>query len=120
VVFPSVKKGAAGIGAARGKGVLFEGGEAVGRSTLSQGTIGAQLGGQTYREIIFFQDGHDVEQFKGGDFEFSAQASAVAATKGAAANADYDEGVAVFTMARGGLMFEASVGGQKFTYRPFD
>lgn len=117
-VFPSVAKGAAGVGAARGKGVVYQGGNVVGYATLTQGTVGFQLGGQTYREIIFFQNRAQLETFKAGDFAFSAQASAVAASKGAAANADYADGVAVFTMEKGGLMFEASIGGQKFSFTP--
>jgi len=115
-VFPSVAKGGAGIGAARGRGVLYEEGEASGYATLTQGTVGLQLGGKTYRQIIFFKDRARVAQFKRGDLAFSAQASATAATTGAAANADYEEGVAVFTLAKGGLMAEASIGGQKFSY----
>lgn len=115
-VFPTVGKGAIGIGGAYGKGVLYEGGRVVGYTSLSQGTIGFQLGGQAYSEIIFFKGDQAVEDFKRGNMEFSAQASAVAATAGASADADFEGGVAVFTMAKGGLMFEASIGGQKFTY----
>ena len=117
-VFPEVAKGAAGIGAAHGEGVVYERGAMVGTTTLTQGTIGAQLGGQTYSEIIFFEDDATLERFKQGDVEFSAQASAVAAAEGASANADYDAGVAVFTLNHSGLMFEASIGGQKFTFTP--
>lgn len=115
-VFPTVAKGAAGVGGANGKGIVYEQGEAVGYATVSQATIGLQLGGQTYREVIFFKDRVDFVQFRQGNFEFDAQASAVAATAGASADADYDKGVAIFTMARGGLMYEASIGGQKFTF----
>ncbi|MBI1367619.1 MAG: hypothetical protein GC162_03080 [Planctomycetes bacterium] len=115
-VFPEVAKGAAGIGAAHGNGVLYEGGQIVGYTGLSQGSIGLQLGGQTYSELIFFKDKAAVDEFKGGNMEFSAQASAVAAAEGAAANADYAHGVAIFTRGQQGLMFEASVGGQKFSY----
>lgn len=117
-VFPEVAKGAAGIGAAHGEGVVYESGSMVGTTTLTQGTIGAQLGGQTYSEIIFFEDQATLESFKQGDVELSAQASAVAASDGASANADYDAGVAVFTLDQSGLMFEASIGGQKFTFTP--
>jgi len=81
-------------------------------------TIGLQLGGQVYREIIFFRDAKTFNDFKRGNFELSAQASAVAASMGASADVDFEEGVAVFTMAKGGLMYEASVGGQKFDYKP--
>lgn len=117
-VFPDVVKGAAGIGGANGRGLVFEDGRAVGYATVSQATIGLQLGGQAYREIIFFQTRTDLDRFKAGGFEFDAQASAVAVRAGASADANYTRGVAVFTMARGGLMYEASVGGQRFTYEP--
>lgn len=115
-VFPTVGKGGFGIGGAYGSGVLFSGGKAVGETSLTQLTIGFQLGGQAYREIIFFRDRAAMDAFKRGNFELSAQASAVAATLGASADADFENGVAVFTLAKGGLMYEASVGGQKFDY----
>ncbi len=117
-IFPEVAKGAAGIGAAHGDGVVYEQGRLVGYTELSQATVGAQLGGQTYREIIFFQDAYSLDKFKRGNVEFSAQASAVAAAEGASADADYAEGVAIFTLPIGGLMGEASIGGQKFSYEP--
>jgi lipid-binding SYLF domain-containing protein len=118
-VFPSVGKGAAGIGGAYGRGVLFEHGKPTGRTTLTQVTIGAQLGGQAYSEIVFFESKEAVASFKEGQLAMAAQVSAVAANAGASANARYARGVAVFTLARGGLMAEASVGGQKFRFRPF-
>lgn len=117
-VFPDVAKGAAGIGAAAGGGVLYQGGKPVGYVDLAQGSIGLQLGGQTYRELVFFQNNGTLQNFKNSNMEFQAQASAVAAESGAGASADWENGVAVFTMTRGGLMFEASIGGQKFTYHP--
>jgi lipid-binding SYLF domain-containing protein len=117
-VFPTVGKAGMGIGGARGSGVVFEQGEAIGSSTLTQLTIGFQLGGQTYSEIVFFQDQKTLDNFKKGNFEFSAQASAVAVKKGASTDADFENGVAVFTLPKGGLMFEASVGGQKFSFEP--
>ncbi len=117
-VFPTVGKGAVGVGGAYGKGVLYQGGEVVGYCDLSQGSIGFQLGGQSYSEIIFFRNDQAISAFKSGTVKLSAQASAVAAASGASADADYSEGVAIFTMASGGLMFEASVGGQGFDYRP--
>ena len=117
-VFPEVAKGAVGIGAAHGRGAVYEGGGVVGYAGLTQATIGLQLGGQVYSEVIFFETAADLGTFKRGEAEFAAQASAVAAAKGAAANADYANGVAVFTIGQKGLMFEASVGGQKFSYRP--
>jgi len=118
VLFPSVKKGAIGIGGAHGKGLVYRGGEKIARSSLSQATIGFQLGGQVYSEVIFFEDAEAFEDFAEGNFELSAQASAIAAAEGVARNANYSHGVAVFTLGQGGLMFEASVGGQKFSYTP--
>jgi lipid-binding SYLF domain-containing protein len=117
-VFPNVGKGGAGVGGAYGKGVLYERGVPVGYCDLKQATIGLQLGGQAYSELIFFQNADALQQFKSGNFAFSAQASAVAATAGAATTADYDSGVLVFTLPKGGLMYEASIGGQKFDYDP--
>lgn len=119
-VFPKVAKGAMGVGAATGKGQLFEKGSAVGQTGLTQVTIGFQLGGQVYSEIIFFEDEKTLKDFKEGNVEFSAQVSAVAAAEGASKNAKYKLGVAVFTVARGGLMYEASVGGQKFSFKPYE
>lgn len=118
-VFPSVGKGGAGIGGAYGRGVLFEHGSPIGQATLTQVTIGLQLGGQSYSEILFFESEEAVARFKKGQLAMAAQASAVAAGAGTAANARYARGVAVFTLARRGLMAEASVGGQKFAFRPF-
>jgi hypothetical protein len=118
-VFPSVGKGAIGIGGAGGSGVLFEHGTPVGKTSLAQVTIGLALGGQAYSEVVFFQDASQVTDFKKGSFALAAQATAVAAAAGAAANAPYAHGVAVFTVAKGGLMYEASVGGQKFGFEPF-
>ena len=117
-VFPSVGKGAIGIGGAYGKGEMFEGGVMVGYCDLTQGTIGLQLGGQAYSELIFFEHKRSADSFKTGTLEFAAQASAVAVTAGASADADYEHGVAVFTMTKGGLMYEASIGGQKFSFVP--
>lgn len=117
-VFPSVGKGAVGVGGAYGKGVLYENDRIVGYCDLSQGTVGLQLGGQAYSEMVFFETRDALMDFKAGNLKFSAQVSAVAADAGASANADYQYGVAVFTMTRGGLMYEASIGGQRFTYMP--
>ena len=114
VVIPTVGKGGIGIGGARGKGLLYENGEPTAVVTLTQLTIGFQWGGQAYSEFIFFENDAALENFKGGNYELGAQASAVAVTAGASADANYDSGVAVFTQAKGGLMYEASVGGQKF------
>ena len=114
VVIPTVGKGGIGIGGARGKGILYEGGEPTAVVTLTQLTIGFQWGGQAYSEFIFFEDAGSLEHFKKGNYELGAQASAVAVTAGASADANYSSGVAIFTQAKGGLMYEASVGGQKF------
>jgi lipid-binding SYLF domain-containing protein len=98
---------------------VYEKGKPIGDTSLTQITIGFQLGGQAYSEIIFFKDKKTLDDFKNGNFELGAQASAVAVTAGASADANYEKGVAVFTMAKGGLMYEASVGGQKFSYDPY-
>lgn len=112
-IFPSVTKGALVVGGARGDGVVYDGnGKVIGYSTLTQGTVGLQVGGQEYSEIIFFENDAALSHFKRGNAEFSAQASAVAVDEGASADAKYADGVAIFTMAKGGLMLEASVGGQ--------
>jgi len=115
-VFPSVGKGGIGIGGAHGKGLVIAGDQVVGTTSLSQVTIGLQLGGQTYAEFIFFYDKTALEDFKRGNFELDAQASAVAVKAGAATAASYNKGVAIFTNTTGGLMFEATVGGQKFKF----
>jgi lipid-binding SYLF domain-containing protein len=118
-VFPTVGKGGLIVGGAHGDGQVFEEGAVVGYTELAQGTIGAQIGGQTFSEVIFFKDRGALERFKGGKLEFSGNASAVAVRAGASTAADYENGVAVFTMAKGGLMLEASIGGQKFKYMPY-
>jgi lipid-binding SYLF domain-containing protein len=116
VIFPNVGKGAVGIGGASGNGVAYEKGAQVGMAKLTQVSIGFQWGGQAYREVIFFETKADMDRFKDNRVELSAQVSAVAATAGASANAKYVEGVMVFTMQKGGLMYEAAVGGQKFKF----
>lgn len=113
-VFPSVGKGGFGIGGARGKGLLIVNGEAVAVVTLTQLTVGFQAGGQAYSEFVFFEDDIALASFRRGNYELGAQASAVAITAGASADADFIGGVAIFTAAKGGLMYEATVGGQKF------
>jgi lipid-binding SYLF domain-containing protein len=117
-VFPTVGKGAVGVGGAYGKGELHENGRLVGYCTVTQATIGLALGGQSYTEFIFFETREALQRFKSGTLAFAAQASAVALRTGAATNARYEDGVAVFTMGEAGLMYEASIGGQKFTYEP--
>ena len=114
-VFPNVGKGGFGIGGARGKGEVFEKGNVIGSTSLTQLSIGFQLGGQTFSQIIFFKDKKSLDRFTEGNFEFGASASAVLITEGANASADYSDGVAVLTFSKGGLMYEASVGGQKFS-----
>lgn len=116
-VFPEVSKGGIVVAGARGDGVLFEGGAATHYATLTAGSIGAQIGGQVFSEIIFFQTKTELEHFKMGAFELDAGASAVAVRKGATAAADYVRGVAVFVSGERGLMAEASVGGQRFEVR---
>lgn len=114
VVIPTVGKAGLGIGGARGKGLLYENGEPTSKVTMTQLSIGFQWGGQAYSEFVFFEDEKALEHFKNGNYELGAQASAVAITAGASADAGYASGVAIFTLAKGGLMYEASVGGQKF------
>ena len=117
-VFPKITKGAIGIGGAHGKGIVYEARKKIGEASLSQGTIGFQLGGQVYSEVIFFENKIGLESFKQSKMQISAQVSAVAAAEGVSENAKYELGVAVFTLARNGLMFEASIGGQKFKFTP--
>ncbi len=117
-VFPTIGKGGFGVGGAYGKGVLYENGKHVGYCDLSQGSIGLQIGGQGYSEIIFFQTADALRTFKAGEFAFAGQVSGVAVKAGGSADADYQAGVAVFTRPKGGLMGEASIGGQNFTFEP--
>jgi lipid-binding SYLF domain-containing protein len=118
VIIPTVGKGGVGIGGARGTGLLYEGGAITAEVTLTQLTIGFQWGGQAYSEFIFFKDDVALADFKRGNYELGAQASAVAVTAGASADTSFRGGVAIFTQAKGGLMYEASVGGQKFKVKP--
>lgn len=117
VIFPNVGKGAIGIGGAAGNGAVFQKGVLIGMAKMTQVSIGFQWGGQAYREVIFFETEAELNRFKENKIEFSGQASAVAATKGAAANVKYKDGVMIFSQIKGGLMYEASVGGQKFKFR---
>lgn len=117
-VFPSISKGGIGIGGASGRGVVFERGDVIGYTRLSQATIGFQLGGQTFSQIIFFEDKAALDRFTEGNFEFQAGVSAVALEAGAGGAVDYRDGVAVFVLVNTGLMYEASVGGQKFNFVP--
>lgn len=137
-VFPTIGKGGMGIGAAHGSGKVYEKGKYVGDTSMTQVTIGLQLGGQAFSQIIFFEDKRALTEFTSGNFEFGAQATAVAITAGASASAStsgssagasggkndaqtvgkYHKGMAVFTVAKGGLMYEATIGGQKYKYAP--
>jgi lipid-binding SYLF domain-containing protein len=137
-VFPTIGKAGVGLGGAYGTGRVYAQGQYTGDVKMTQVTLGFQLGGQAYSQIIFFQDERAHREFTGGNFEFGAQATAVAITAGASAATStsgssagasggrhdattvggYHKGMAVFTVAKGGLMYEASIGGQKFNYTP--
>jgi len=116
VIFPNVGKGAIGVGGAAGNGIVYEKGNVIGTAKMKQVTVGFQFGGQAYREVIFFENKEALDRFKENKFEFAAQVSAVAATAGASADVKYKDGVMVFTQEKGGLMYEAAVGGQKFSF----
>tara|TARA_R110002051_G_scaffold255120_6_gene314275 strand:- start:10843 stop:11379 length:537 start_codon:yes stop_codon:yes gene_type:complete len=118
VIFPNVGKGGFIIGGASGNGVVYENGTMIGMADLKKVSVGLQAGGQAITEVIFFETPGDLAKFKEGDFEFSAEASAVALKSGIAVNAKYRDGVAVFALPKAGLMADASVGGQKFDYKP--
>jgi len=133
-VLPTIGKGGIGIGGAGGTGCVFAGGKHTGNISMGQVTIGFQLGGQAYSQLILFQNKDTYNEFIEGNFEFGADATAVAltygaqagaTTKGASASAGdtkgagaWKRGMAVYTIAGGGLMYEASIGGQKFKYKP--
>ena len=119
-VFPNVGKGGLIIGGASGNGVLYEYGKKVGMCSLKELNIGLQAGGEALMEVIFFETKEDVDNFKEGNFEFDAGVSATALKSGASMDAKYKDGVAVFTYTKGGLMADASVGGQKFKFKPFE
>lgn len=119
-LFHNVAKGGIGIGGASGKGEVFQSGQVLGSASLKQISLGFQFGGQAFREIIFFKEKQDTDRFTEGHFEFGAQASAVLIKQGVSVETAYSNGVAVFTMAKGGLMYEASIGGQKFSFKPYD
>jgi lipid-binding SYLF domain-containing protein len=139
-VFPTIGKAGIGVGGAYGKGKVYKGGTVIGNTSMAQASIGLQLGGQAYTQIIFFENQAALDNFTSGNFEFGAEASAVAITAGASAKANtgggtsagisggkndadttslgYRKGMAVFTVAKGGLMYEASLSGQKYGYEP--
>jgi lipid-binding SYLF domain-containing protein len=136
-VFPTIGKGGVGVGGAYGKGHVYEKGKYVGDASMTQVTVGFQLGGQAYSQIVFFKDQRAFKEFTSGNFAFGAEASAIAITAAAGAKANtagssasasatkhdaatagaYSNGMATFTVAKGGLMYEASIGGQKFNYK---
>ena len=118
-VFPNIAKAGLGIGGARGNGEVFEDGKVIGYTTVTQLSFGFQLGGQAFSQIIFFQNKRDIDRFTDGNFEFGASASAALITEGANASVDYTNGVAVMTFSKGGLMYEASIGGHKFTFKGY-
>lgn len=117
-VFPKITKAGFAIGGAGGKGIVYKNKEVVGIAKLKQATFGLQAGGQQYSEVIFFENKKSFDRFTNGNLKFDAQASAVAITEGASVDVAYQNGVAVFTQVKGGLMFEASIGGQHFKYEP--
>lgn len=133
-VFPNIGKGGVGIGGAYGQGRVYRGGKKTGDASMTQLSIGLQLGGQAYRQVIYFEDKRAFDDFTSGDFEFSAQAEAIAITSSASATAgsegtsasananqsetQYHKGMIVFTMGKGGLMYQATLGGQKYNYKP--
>jgi lipid-binding SYLF domain-containing protein len=119
-VFPSVGKGAIGVGGAEGQGEVYEKGVLVGRAKLTQVTVGAQLGAQSYAEVIFFESPRALDEFRDGKTALSAGVSGAVAADGGGAEAKYQHGVLVYTVDRSGLMFEASIGGQHFAFRPID
>jgi lipid-binding SYLF domain-containing protein len=120
VVFPEVFKGGfIMVGGGHGKGYVYERGNLVGRSTITQLNVGPQLGGQSFSEIIFFKDREGLDNFKKGNYELNAQVTAIMVTKGMATNTDFSNGVAVFVLPKAGVMAEATVGGQKFSYQSY-
>ncbi len=115
-IFPKITKAGVGVGGAGGRGVVYEGGKMIGYTTMSQATVGLQLGGQEYSQMILFETREALNAFTGSEWAMSANATAVAAASGAGAAAKYKNGVMVYVMNQEGLMGEASVGGQKFNY----
>ncbi len=118
-IFPNVGKGGLIIGGASGNGVVYENGTAIGMASLKKVNIGLQAGGQAVIEVIFFETDATLAEFKKGNYELSAEASAVIADKGKSKNANYNDGVIVFALPKSGLMVDASIGGQKFEYDSF-
>ena len=116
IVYPSVGKAGFGIGGAHGSGIVYEGGKVIGTSTLNQLSFGFQAGAQVYSEIVFFENKTAMNKFKKGEIELSAQVSAIAVTAAISAKTDFKNGIAIFTLGKGGLMYEASVAGQKLSF----
>jgi lipid-binding SYLF domain-containing protein len=117
-VFPNVGKGGLIVGGAHGKGVVYQKANVIGQASMSQASVGAQVGGQTFAEVIFFETPEALADFKEGKFEMSAEVSAVVAAEGASKAAKYKHGVVVFTLPKKGAMVQASIGGQKFKFQP--
>ena len=117
-VFPEIGKGAFGLGASYGEGTVYERDRVIGLSSVTKVDLGLQLGGKSYSQIVFFKNQIALDGFKAGNITFAADASAIAERNGVAGTADYSGDVAVFTLSDVGLMFEASVGGQKFNFVP--
>ena len=117
-VFPNIGKGGLVVGAAFGRGILFERGQMVGYVDVNQGSVGAQIGAQSFSEILIFADMGRLQSVKDGSFSMGANASAVALTAGAAASARFQNGVAVFVVPKGGAMAELSVSGQQINFTP--
>jgi len=115
-VFPSVGKGAVVVGGAHGKGLVYEQGKLIGETKMTEVSVGLQAGGQAFSEVIFFKDKTALDDFTRGNFEMAAGLSAVALKEGASKDLNYSKGVAVMTATKGGLMVEAKVGGQKFSF----
>jgi len=117
-VFPSVGKGGLIIGGERGKGLVFEKGKLVGEATLTEASIGAQIGGQIFSQVIFFETPAVLDDFKSGKFTMDAKVNAVVAAEGVDKSAKFQNGVEVFVLPKTGLMGQAAVGGQRFKFKP--
>ena len=118
VIFPNVGKGGLIAGGAYGRGAVYRGSEHVGYADLTQASVGLQAGGQSFAELIVFQDDATFNKFTRSELQFGANASAIALKTGAASSATFQNGLAVFVMPKGGLMFEVSLSGQQFKYQP--
>jgi lipid-binding SYLF domain-containing protein len=116
-LFPDVGKAALGVGGAYGRGVVYERGQHIGYADLTQGTVGVQVGGQSLSELLVFETKAALDRFKAGEFGFAAGASAVVLKSGVATNPAFVNGVAVVVQPIGGVMVEAAIGGQQFTYQ---